>query len=372
MNILTRIFGWFYSRSLFLYPFKFRKEFGEEMELVFNLSALSAMQNGWQILIEYFWRELKDWPTSIFREHLKARKNKMTESSDSVSVKSSELLAALTILLIPALVYLLLKIVGNIMVDHVPQWIGVSLGSILLGSLIAPLILAIIRGFPRWSPPYLGALLVIFTFYGLFWKVWGQVYPSVTHWLGSMDSWSLQVRIFVQGMQAALIWLLMLLSILILVSILRLLPHTRTLWERIRQDWTQFSFFLYGGLVVHIILIFDEYQLDEPWLIAAWLVLTAGCWLYLYYREQNQRILILLGGATLAMWIVAAGKLYLVPLQNWEPWFERYPPETECWFESGRTIADWFCLVIALLIPLLLNLLPGKQNTTSQEELILA
>ena len=68
------------------------------------------------------------------------------------------------------------------------------------------------------------------------------------------------------------------------------------------------------------------------------------------------------------MWIVAAGKLYLVPLQNWGPWFERYPPETERWFESGRTIADWLCLVVALLIPSLLNLLPSKQKELSQEE----
>ena len=359
---------WLYSQSLFLYPSKFRKEFGEEMELVFNMSALSATQNGWQRLIEYFWRELKDWPASVFRAHLQFRRKKMAESSDSFPSKPSELLAALTIFLIPALAALLLKIMGKVMVDNVPQWIGVSLGIILLGSLIVPLILAIIRGFPRWSPPYLGALLVIFTFYGPFWKVWGQVYPSVTRWFGSMGSWSLPVRIFVQGMQAALIWFLVLLSTLILVSILRLLSHTRTLWKSIRQDWTQFSFFLYGGLVVHIILIFDEYQQDESWLIAAWLILAAGCWLYLRSREQTQRLLILLGGATLAMWIVAAGKLYLVPLQNWGPWFEWYPPETERWFESGRTIADWLCLVIALLMPSLLNLLPGKQKTIFQEE----
>ena len=359
---------WLYSQSLFLYPSRFRKEFSNEMEMVFRTAVSSAAENGWQSLILYFWREFRDWPISIFRVHLQSRRMKMTESSDPFPSKPSELLAALTIFLIPALAALLSKIVGELIVDNVPQWVGSSLAIIFLGSLIIPLILAIIRGFPHWSPPYLGVLLVIFTFYGLFWKVWERIYPSVTSWFGSMGSWSLSVRILVQGMQAAIFWFLVLLSTLILVSILRLLPHTRTLWKRIRQDWTQFSFFLYGGLVVHIILIFDEYQQDEPWLIAAWLILAAGCWLYLRSREQTQRVLILLGGATLAMWIVTAGKLYLVPLQNWGPWFERYPPEIERWFESGRTIADWLCLVITLLIPSLLNLLPGKQKMVPQEE----
>ena len=102
--------------------------------------------------------------------------------------------------------------------------------------------------------------------------------------------------------------------------------------------------------------------------MAAWLVLAAGCWLYLHSSEPTQRILILLCGASLAMWIVTAGKLYLVPFQNWGPWFERYPPETERWFESLRTLADWFCLMVALLIPSVLNLIPGLQKPAPQED----
>ncbi|MGD8404018.1 MAG: hypothetical protein PVJ21_10180 [Anaerolineales bacterium] len=368
MNVLTRIFSWLYSQSLFLYPAKFRKDFGDEMEIVFNTAALSAAKNGWQSFFRCFWRELQDLPASILREHLKARRARLNTQEQFTPITPGELWTALIIFLIPALSTLLVKIVSIVNLDNIPHWVGIGMVIVFLGSLIVPLILAIIRGFPRWSPPYLGALLVIVTFYGPFWRVWGWIYPLVLGWFGSMGSWSLPVRILIQGMQAALIWLLVLLSVLILVSIFRLLPHTRTLWKRIRQDWTQFSFFLYGGLVVHIILIFDEYQHDEPWLIAAWLVLATGCWLYLRSRQQSQCIFILLGGATLAMWIVAAGKLYLVPLQNWGPWFERYPPNTERWFESGRTIADWLCLMIALLAPSMLILLPGKHKKISQEK----
>jgi hypothetical protein len=372
MRSLTRFSGWLYAQGLNLYPSDFRKEFGDEMETVFSTEAMLAEQNGIQNFTRYLWLELKGWLTSVLREHLQTRRNTMTEHDQFAPLKSSELLAALTIFLIPALGTLLIEILGAVNIDKTTAWLGPMMVVLFLGSLIIPLILAVVRGFPRWSPPYLGVLLVGFTFFVPFWRVWGWIYPSLTRWLGGMSTWSLPVLIFVQGMQAAIIWFLVLLSTLILVSILRLIPHTRALWARIRRDWTQLSFFLYGGLVFHIILIFDEYQQDEPWLIAAWLVLAAGCWLYLHTRGQTQRILILLCGATLAMWIVAAGKFYLVPFQKWGPWFERFPPDTERWFESLRTLADWFCLVVALLLPSLLKLLPQNLEKTPREDPILA
>jgi hypothetical protein len=358
-----------YRLLLTCYPAVFRAEFGDEMQDNFQSALIETQHRGGELVWQLFWRELRDWPGAVLQEHLRARRNKITKFAP---LKTGEVLAALTIFLIPSLATLLLEILGATMSDRMPEWAGPFLVIIFLGSLIVPLVLAIIRGFPRWSSPYLGVLLVGFTFFVPFWRIWGLIYPSVTRWFGNMYSWTMSVRIFVQGMQAALIWFLVLLSAFILISILRLLPHTRTLWERIRHDWTQLSFIIYGGLVFHVILIFDEYQKDEPWLIAAWLSLAVGCWLYLHSREQYQRILILLCGATLAMWIVAVGKWYLVPFQSWGPWFERYAPETERWFESGRTLADWFCLVITLMIPALLNLLPRKQKITPHEEPVLS
>jgi hypothetical protein len=368
MSTLMQIFGWLYTQGLKFYPSGFRNELGEEMELVFCTAAGNAAQDGWPCLTQFFWRELKDWPTSVLKEHLQTRRNQMASHNPFALPKPGELLAALTIFLVPALAALLVEILGVAKLNKMPEWTGTILGIIFLGSLIIPLILAIVRGFPQWSHPYLGVLLVGFVFFGLFWWIWGLIYPSVTRWLGNMYNWTLSVRIFVQGMQAAIIWFLVLLTVLILVSLLRLWPHARSLWQRIRQDWTQFSFFLYGGLVIHIILIFDEYQQDELWMIAAWISLAIGCWLYLHSSEPTQRILILLCGATLAMWIVAVGKWFLVPLQNWGPWFEHYPPESERWFESLRTLVDWFCLVVALVIPALLNLLPQKPKLIQREE----
>jgi hypothetical protein len=56
-----------------------------------------------------------------------------------------------------------------------------------------------------------------------------------------------------------------LMGALILVNLLRLLPQTRGVWQRIRADWTQLSFLLYGGLVISTMLLFDEYHYDTIW-----------------------------------------------------------------------------------------------------------
>lgn len=350
MHLITRVYG----VLLAFYPSVFRAEFGEEMQDVFAAALTEVQHTGGDQLWRLIWRELRGWPGSVWREHLRERSNKMTIQDPNRPLRPGELLVALTIFLIPQLVILL-----TVIVDNAPGW----LGYIFLGSAIGPLVLALVRGFPRWSPPYLGVLLVGFVFFGPFWVVWGLVYPFVTRWFGGMYTWSILIRIFVQGMQAALMWLLVLLTALILVSLLRLLPHTRTLWQRIRQDWTQLSFLIYGGLVFNTLLIFEEYQQVEPWQIAAWISLSIGCWLYLHAGEQYQRILILLCSATLAMWIVAAGKWFLVPHQNWPVNLEAERP-----FEALRTLASWICILAALMAPALLNLLPRIQKPTLQED----
>jgi hypothetical protein len=68
------------------------------------------------------------------------------------------------------------------------------------------------------------------------------------------------------------------------------------------------------------------------------------------------------------MWIAALGKWYLVPLQDWPGWFERYNSEIERWFEPGRTVADWICILAALLAPVLLKLLPRFGMSGSKEQ----
>jgi hypothetical protein len=364
MTVLGRILRWCYAQSIRLYPADFRNTFVAEMQTVFRKALEDQNFSGLLLLCG---RELRTWPGAVLRAHLENRRKLMSIQDQSTKLKPGELLAAITIFLVPPLAAILLALLSAV-VGGPQEWLGIVMIVILLGSVIVPLIFGVVRGFPRWSPPYLGILLIILVWFGLFWNIWGWMHPAVIGWFGTMGTWSMPIRILIEGMQAMLIWLLMLFSALILVSLLRLWPHARPLWQHVRQDWTQLSFILYGGLILHIILIFDEYQSDEPWLIAAWTCLGLGAWLYLRTKERRARLLILLCGATLAMWIVAIGKWVLVPQQSWEIWFEHYPAQTERWFESLRTIADWFCLTIALLLPSLLRWLPQDRNLIPEEE----
>ena len=294
----------------------------------------------------------------------------MNVQDQYTSIRPAELLAALTIFLIPIIFSLLVMIVGVDNLNKLPNWLDIILQIFFLGSLIAAFGFAMIRGLPRWSPPYLGILIVTWLFIGPMQRLSGWAYANIFSSLGHKSTWAMLERVLYQGVQGGIFWSSVLLIAVILITLLRLFPYTRSLWQRVRNDWTQLSFLVYGGIVLYILFIFDEYRQKELWSLASWIFLAIGCLLYLFSKEKYQRILTLLCGATLAMWIVAVGKWFLVPFQDWGPYLISHPPETERWFEFFRTMAEWVCIVIALLSPALLSFLPTLTSPTqnAQEE----
>lgn len=263
-----------------------------------------------------------------------------------------------------ALVIFILPLIGiAVSGNDLSRWMTNILLVFFLGSMICAVLLAVIRGLPRWSLSYLGIGLTIFVFYGLLWGLWGLLFYQP--WMlifGSMDSWSLSVRILYQGAMTAFMWFLVLLTAIIFINLLRHWSPIQALWQRIREDWTQLSYLVYGGLVVYIWLIFDEYQHENPWIFAANTSLAIGAWFYLHARGQKQRILALVGGATAAMWIVSIGKWILVPMQNWPVHLE-----SERLFEPLWAISSWIVTIAALAAPAVLNLLPPSPRPIVDE-----
>lgn len=278
----------------------------------------------------------------------------------SEPLKTREMLFALAIFGLPAI---------SLIFIGTPQWTEYILGPVFLATISGAIIYGALKGFPGWSLLYLGSLLVGGIFLGPFWRLWEMIYPYFTQLLGPMQSWSLPVRVLYQGLMAAFLWYLVLLAALVIITLLRLWPRTRRLWYRIREDWTQLSFLVYGGVVCYIFLIFDEYQYANPWKFAALSSLAIGCWIYLRGKVRQRRIMALLCSVTLAMWIIAVGKWLIVPLQDWPVWFQWHPPETERWFAAGSTLAGWVCIVAAIIAPALLNLAPPIPQPPQQEEL---
>lgn len=267
-----------------------------------------------------------------------------------------EVLAALIIFLLPFLLALfrLLPAIGV----SLPGWLDSVMLILFLGAVLLPLGMAIIKGIPRWSLSYLGLLLMLGIVLTGYDRIWRWIYPIFTELFGPRSLWSIPIRTVYVAVFEFIFLFSILMGGLILVNLLRLLPHTSGVWQRIRTDWTQLSFLLYGGLVFSIVLVFDEYRYNEAWQCAAWACLALGAWLYLRARGQKRRILALICGATGAMWIVALGKWVLIPLQKWPVGYPVSPSEVTRWVETGSTMIGSIVVLMMLLAPALLKLLP--------------
>ena len=277
-----------------------------------------------------------------------------------------ELLAALIIFLLPLLwpLFGILAATGN----SLPRWVDTTVLVLLLGVVLSALGLAIVKGLPRWSLSYLGFVLMLGLILSWYDRIWGWIYPFFIQSFGPRSYWPLQIRILYVAVFEFIFFFSILLGALILVNLLRLLPHTRGVWQRIRADWTQLSFLLYGGLVISTMLLFDEYDHDNLWQLVAWSCLALGAWLYLRAKRKKQRILALICGATGAMWIVALAKWVLIPLQKWPTGYPVSPSEATRWVEVGSAMIGWVWILVVLLAPALLSFLPQSPDPIDSSE----
>ncbi|HSR32814.1 MAG TPA: hypothetical protein VLY63_19805 [Anaerolineae bacterium] len=363
-HLTTRV----YRVLLAFYPSGFRAEFDEEMQDVFATALTEAQRRGGERPWRLFWCEIRGWPGSVLREHLRARRREMA-SNGLVKEKPLlriELLAALIIFLLPLLwpLFGILAATGN----SLPRWVDTTVLVLLLGVVLSALGLAIVKGLPRWSLSYLGFVLMLGFILSRYDRIWGWIYPFFIQSFGPRSVWPLQIRIFYVAVFDFIVFFSILLGALILVNLLRLLPHTRGVWQRIRADWTQLSFLLYGGLVISTMLLFDEYHHANLWQLVAWSCLTLGAWLYLRAKRKKQRVLALICGATGAMWIVALAKWVVIPLQKWPTGYPVSPSEATRWVEVGSAMIGWVWILVMLLAPALLSFLPQLPDSIDSSE----
>lgn len=360
MSVWVHLIARVHSVLLAFYPSAFRADFGDEMQDVFAMALIEVQRPGGKRLWRLFWREIRDWPGSVLQEHLRERRRGMASNgfAEEKPLPLIELLAALIIFLLPLVS--ILRITGI----RVPPWMEHFEPILFWVVVLLPLGFAIIKGMPRWSLSYLGFFLMLGIILSRYDRIWGWIYPVFIQLYGPRSYWSLPTRIIYVAVFALIVLFSILLGALIVVTLLRLLPHTRGVWQRIRADWTQLSFLLYGGLVYAIWLLFEEYRYDDLWQFMAWICLALGAWLYLRAKGQEQRILALVGGATGAMWIVALAKWVLIPLQAWPTGYPVSPSEATRWVETGSAMVGWVLILIVLLSPALLSLLPQAPDAT--------
>ncbi len=341
-----RIEIWFlcriYGLLLTLYPREYRGKFGDELQTVFELSLYDAIQAGELKVVRVLLRELISLPQAIIYEHLRERRKermigKFSSRFDFAPGSRREFLTALYPFILVGFVepLMIVLMVSNLLT---PQSVLVNgIGIFIVASLGILLLIGLAKGLPRWSLPYLGFALTILS-------------VSIFSFLLDLRSLHFHDRLAPLGdfIFEGSMWFGLLIVMILLVAVTR----TVSAFKRFRNDWTLLCFIPYGGVPFAMMLTFDEYTGDEPFMFFAFLVLALGTWLYLHNKHEWKRFGVLFGAMTLAMFIAAAGKAILLPTQNWLVFVDSVSWKTEVMY----TIRTWVWLALIMLLTSVLNL----------------
>jgi hypothetical protein len=356
MNTPLRLVDKVHTALLRLYPSSFQETYADEMQAVFTQTAQDATERGYLAVCRILWRELFDAPIAAFRERVlnwKRREQQVGDQPSQTRLTRSEMLMALAVFLVPAGL-ILLNAAPSMQIERVLRpaiWI-----LLLLGAMVG-----LIKRFPRWSLPYIGLVVATIVFLYLFrWEA-QRIATFMASRFVSQPQNELG-RLILATFWEGVVWLSLLILIAFIVLLLALLPRFRHRIRHLREDWTQFSYLLYGGAMLALVLTFEEYRYEEPYALIALLCLAAGAWGYLRSNRRFHGFLSLLAGATMAMWIAAAGIWLLVPQQSWSVWFQSHSPESERWFEAQRALIAWVWMVAILALPSLLKFLPRRHE----------
>jgi hypothetical protein len=337
-----------YLRLLRIFPARYRAEYGPELEFVIRQLVEESARKGSLPLVGLAWRELRDLPVAILREHVKERRrHKMKADTYGNSLKEPvsgwKTLAAFT----PFLIVLLYQLMDLL---QIWRWIHESGVAILLIGLVSILLVPVVsgtaRGLPRWALPSMGFLVGIIS--EQIFNSWVDTLPPQFHLssVGEEISFAVRVDSIYYGQ-------ILLLSALLVLGT-AWLPSFRAFQRSLRRDWSTLSFLLYGSALVGF-LRFDSYKGSEPCRLASLLILAAGVWVYLYRSRPTSRLGALLVAVLLSMGLEATGKYVLYPQQAWivHATFPR-------WWEAFLPIIEGVVLMVMICAPAVLSLLPAN------------
>jgi hypothetical protein len=203
-----------------------------------------------------------------------------------------EVLAGVTLFLISGLVLILMEIPHDWWA--IPLWFTNLAAVFPLGFLLVPAIgfgIGWIRGFPRWSYPYLGHALLV-SFYMMSVATPGLRIFNYT--FGRNDLWGWRAWIPVSVMAV--------IALLITRSLRPLFKLFTNIWE----DWTRLTFGMFGFMPLLIGIGFDEVDrlYSLPFMVTLTFLMFGTALTYLRSARQWQRVLALLIGIILIMTIV--------------------------------------------------------------------
>lgn len=259
MNVFVAALISIYSKLLLLYPRNFRKEFGEEMQVVFRDSINDAAQNGILFLVIVGMREMVNLPGSVLHEfwHEFRKKDTIMDMNEKMASKSvirggishwDALICAL-----PFVLFAVASIIGKI-----PFW-GIYADLAFYVIVLLGLLIGLVKGVPRWAYSYVGWSLV----FAWNWQIWPPLLMTVG---------------------IALLWTR---------SLLPLRQLVRGIW----QDWTLLSLAMYTfwGFMM---LLYDENH-SPYWIgfmIVSTLTISASVWAFMRSTKPSVRFIALVTG----------------------------------------------------------------------------
>jgi hypothetical protein len=334
---------------LYLFPRQFRDDFGNEIFNVFEqvvdeISSLDPLRQTERLIKEF---------SGLFFEALHQNLSVSGGSKNWQGAPSkNEVWVALIIFAVP-IIYLLMNAVPG-------------LNSQVVWSLVCALGLSVfavglLKGFPRWSFPYLGLVISLLSFVFVFQYLADLAAPILLTKLGPAPADG-SIHMLFQAMWAGLIWLSLLVITMLILGLLVLLRRFQGMVEYLTSDWTLVSYILYYGATFIIFLIY--HQAGRPFTLAIIVCLACGAWLYLHSSTRAHQVLALTGGLTLAM-IAANASWYQTPHpEAWYLWLGSLSAKSLAHLRLNRPVFDWVWMLLVLLAPAAMRRYKGNERKT--------
>ena len=360
-----------YSALLHFYPSEFQQEFAEEMREVFSQAIADASRGGSFSQGLRFINELLALPVAVLHVHMQLRNSRKvspnTAKQDApLELSWRELLVALAVFLLPAMMILANPVMAPALEST--QSAGIPAVLLFLAVMIAA---GMLRGVPLLSLPYLGIILVVAGYLYLFQWIASLVSPALISNF-SLGQWDRSTYLLLKVISNGMLWLMLFCLTLLVVALLALLNRFQPLFSRTRHDWTILSYILYGESVFALLFLFENHRFERSFIIASLFCLGVGLWFYLRNAASWKRLLALLGGLSLAMWIAvlgvsistAAGGLPgdLLSLKLIRDIFDIRALSSY----AGQLLLIWLGMLIMLLLPTLLARRSGQVGQGGQ------
>jgi peptidoglycan/LPS O-acetylase OafA/YrhL len=294
-----------YSSLLRLLPASLRAEFADEMEQVFLEEVAEAARSGHTALVATCLRELRDLlGMAVFLAWTGFQKKGITMETKPHSTQGSYLpaawpqaLLAAAYFVLPSFLFTSYLLVYELAtaLDWSPKYYDWLRGFLLPAILIGVLLLGFagwMRGFPRWSYPYVGSILAIAMFL-------------------------ITARLDYTGQLAFLLLPLMPLTLLLLVVVGRRWKPLQALYEGVRSDPSQLSLAFACVLPLAFVFNLEETTYEGAYETATGLILALGVLVYMRSANAWQRALALPLTLVVAWTTAMAFSGYEIRSHNW-------------------------------------------------------